>query len=98
MDESQSVASFEWDVMVDFVSRIATYDVAGESYVALWEYASLVAFQQILDFTEIQDDRSGVTDVTTALENDPYNPVGTTETWDAVNRFVIPVVTTHHVL
>ena len=88
MDESGSVSSDEWDVMVDFVSRVATYDVAGESYVALWEFASLVAFDQFLDFTQIEDDRDGVTDVTAALESNNYNSVGTTETWDAVSRFV----------
>ena len=88
MDESGSVSSAEWDVMVEFVSRIATYDLAGQSYVALWEYASLVAFDQFLDFTKIQDDRNGVTAVTTALESNNYNLAGTTETWDAVNRVV----------
>ena len=88
MDESGSVESAEWDVMVEFVSRIATYDLAGQSYVALWEFASLVAFDQFLDFTKIEDDRDGVTTVTTALESNNYNSAGTTETWDAVNRFV----------
>ena len=89
MDESGSVSSDEWDVMVEFVSRIATYDVAGPSYVALWEYASLVAFDQFLDFTEIGTTRDGVDTVTNALDSNGYTPVGTTETWDAVNRFVV---------
>ena len=88
MDESGSVSSDEWDVMVEFVSRIATYDVAGPSYVALWEFASLVAFDQFLEFTEVSMDRSGVTTVTDALDSNNYNAAGTTETWDAVNRFV----------
>jgi len=71
---------------VDFVSRIATYDFAGPSYVSLWEFASLVAFDQFLDFTHLEEDRSGVDTVTTALDTNNYNDVGTTETWDAVNR------------
>merc|ERR1719379_1917888 len=86
MDESGSVSEEEWDVMVEFVSRIATYDVAGASYVALWEFASLVAFNNFQWFTEIADDRSGVTAVTSALASNNYNTAGTTETWDAVNR------------
>lgn len=86
MDESGSVSSSEWDVMVDFVKRIATYDFAGPSYVSLWEFASLVAFDQFLDFTPVDDDRSGITTVTNALDSNSYNAAGTTETWDAVNR------------
>merc|ERR1719273_2904246 len=80
LDESGSVSSSEWDVMVEFVKRIATYDVAGPSYVALWEFASLVAFDQFLDFTEVSLDRSGVTTVTDALDSNSYNAAGTTET------------------
>ena len=87
MDESGSVSSDEWDVMVEFVSRLATYDLANPSYVALWEFASLVAFEQFLDFTEVDSD--GRDTITSALSSNHYNTVGTTETWDAVNRFVI---------
>lgn len=83
MDESGSVDSDEWDVIVTFVDRIATYDVAGASYVSLFEYASLPAFTQFLDWTPIE---SGRDDITTALERNPYNAAGTTYTWDAVNR------------
>merc|ERR1719361_2391413 len=86
MDESGSVSSSEWDVMVDFVKRIATFDVAGPSYVSLWEFASLVAFDHFLDFTKVDNDRSGITTVSDALDANNYNAAGTTETWDAVNR------------
>jgi len=83
MDESGSVDSDEWDVIVTFVDRIATYDVAGPSYVSLFEYASLVAFTQFLDWTPLE---SGRTAISNALTRNPYNSVGTTYTWDAVNR------------
>jgi len=83
MDESGSVDSDEWDVIVTFVDRIATYDVAGASYVSLFEYASLPAFTQFLEWTPLETGRD---DITTALERNPYNTAGTTYTWDAVNR------------
>jgi len=72
-----------WDVIVSFVDRIATYDVAGPSYVSLFEYASLPAFTQFLDWTPIA---TGKDDVTNALERNNYNSAGLTYTWDAVNR------------
>jgi len=83
MDESGSVDSEEWDVIVNFVDRIATYDVAGPSYVSLFEYASLPAFTQFLDWTSITTDRD---DVTSALNRNRYTTPGLTYTWDAVNR------------
>ena len=84
MDESGSVDSAEWDVMTNFVDRIATFDVAGPSYVSLFEYASLPAFKQFLDWTGIE---TGKAAVTSALSTNPYNSAGLTYTWDAVNRF-----------
>jgi len=83
MDESGSVDSDEWDVIVSFVDRIATFDVAGPSYVSLFEYASLPAFKQFLDWTPIE---TGKDTVTNALTRNNYNSAGLTYTWDAVNR------------
>jgi len=83
LDESGSVDSTEWDVILQFVSRIATFDVAGPSYVSLFEYASLVAFTQFQDWTNLAE---GESDILTALERNPYNTAGLTYTWDAVNR------------
>ena len=83
MDESGSVDSDEWDIIVNFVDRIATFDVAGPSYVSLFEYASLPAFQQFLDWTPIE---TGEESVTLALNMNNYNSAGLTFTWDAVNR------------
>jgi len=83
LDESGSVDSTEWDVILQFVSRIATFDVAGPSYVSLFEYASLVAFTQFQDWTNMA---TGEADILKALERNPYNTAGLTYTWDAVNR------------
>merc|ERR1719295_2087918 len=83
MDESGSVDSDEWDIIVNFVDRIATYDVAGPSYVSLFEYASLPAFTQFLDWTPVS---TGSDDITSALTRNNYNSAGLTYTWDAVNR------------
>jgi len=83
LDESGSVDSSEWDVILQFVSRIATFDVAGPSYVSLFEYASLVAFTQFQDWTNLA---AGEADILKALERNPYNTAGLTYTWDAVNR------------
>merc|ERR1712013_492900 len=83
LDGSGSVDSTEWDVILQFVSRIATFDVAGPSYVSLFEYASLVAFTQFQDWTNLAE---GESDILTALERNPYNTAGLTYTWDAVNR------------
>jgi len=83
LDESGSVDSSEWDVILQFVSRIATFDVAGPSYVSLFEYASLVAFTQFQDWTNLA---TGEGDILRALERNPYNTAGLTYTWDAVNR------------
>jgi len=83
MDESGSVDSDEWDIIVSFVDRIATFDVAGASYVSLFEYASLVAFTQFLDWTPVE---SGRDDISNALTRNNYNSAGLTYTWDAVNR------------
>merc|ERR1719295_4972 len=83
MDESGSVDSDEWDIIVNFVDRIATYDVAGPSYVSLFEYASLPAFTQFLDWTPVE---TGKDDISNALTRNNYNSAGLTYTWDAVNR------------
>jgi len=83
LDESGSVDEDEWDVIKQFVSRIATFDVAGPSYVSLFEYASLVAFTQFQDWTNLA---TGEQDIVNALERNPYNVPGLTYTWDAVNR------------
>lgn len=83
LDESGSVDSTEWGVILQFVERIATFDVAGPSYVSLFEYASLVAFTQFLDWTNLA---TGEAAIANALQRNPYNTAGMTYTWDAVNR------------
>jgi len=83
MDESGSVDSGEWDIITEFVDRIATYDVSGASYVSLFEYASLPVFTQFLDWTSIE---TGRTAITNSLDRNPYTTTGKTFTWDAVNR------------
>jgi len=83
MDESGSVDEDEWDIIVNFVDRIATFDVAGASYVSLFEYASLPAFTQFLDWTPVS---TGSDDISSALTRNNYNSAGLTYTWDAVNR------------
>lgn len=83
LDESGSVDQSEWSVILQFVDRIVTFDVANDSYVSLFEYASLVAYSQFLEWTPIA---TGYGDVERALEKNPYNTAGKTYTWDAVNR------------
>jgi len=78
-----AVDEAEWDIITSFVDRIATYDVSGDSYVSLFEYASLVGFQNFLNWTSIGDDAAAVTQ---ALNRNNYNSAGLTYTWDAVNR------------
>ena len=68
---------------MNFVDRIATFDVAAASYVSLFEYASLPAFRQFLDWTPVA---TGSDDITNALTRNSYNTPGLTYTWDAVNR------------
>lgn len=70
-------------MIVSFVDRIATYDVAGPSYVSLFEYASLPGYSQFLDWTDVE---TGKDTITSALENNRYSTAGKTYTWDAVNR------------
>ena len=86
MDKSSSVDVDEWDVLTAFVDRVASFDIAGPSYVSLFEYASLPDFRQFLDWTPIETGKSAVT---SALDTNPYNPAGLTYTWDAVNRFTL---------
>jgi len=83
LDESGSVSIDEWDVILQFVARIASFDVAGPSYVSLFEYASLVAYLQFQEWTNVV---TGYADITRSLEKNPYNEAGKTYTWDAVNR------------
>jgi len=83
MDESGSVSSDEWDVVTEFVARIATYDVAGPSYVALWEFASKPTFQTLLNFTHVSHHRHSVAEL---LRHNQYSDTGLTYTWDATNR------------
>lgn len=83
MDESGSVDEDEWDIITSFVDRIATFDVSGSSYVSLTEYASLVGYDNFLNWTSIADDSAAVTQ---ALSRNNYNAAGLTYTWDAVNR------------
>jgi hypothetical protein len=83
MDESGSVSSAQWDLMKTFVDRIATYDVAGPSFVSVFKYASLPAYTQFLDWTSVETGRD---DITAALDNNGYSDGGLTGTWDAMNR------------
>jgi len=83
LDESGSVSTDEWDVIKTFVDRIATFDVAGPSFVSLFEYASLPAYTQFLGWTSVE---TGAAAISRALGRNPYNTAGLTYTWDAVNR------------
>ena len=84
LDESGSVSRDEWDVIRSFVTRIIEDDVSDDSYVALYEYASLVSFDRFLDFTGPKS--SELSTMTSALVPARYSTTGITETWDAVNR------------
>ncbi len=83
LDESGSISSEEWEIAINFIDRLIQYHLSPPSYVSLWEYASLHAFKQFLDWTPIGYDRSIFTN---ALNNNKYNKAGLTFTWDAVNR------------
>mmetsp|Transcript_6336 Transcript_6336/g.10454 ORF Transcript_6336/g.10454 Transcript_6336/m.10454 type:complete len:524 (+) Transcript_6336:98-1669(+) len=84
LDESGSIDENEWEIVTDFVSTVIDMDLADNSYVALYEYASLAAFQKLLDFTAVPaTDRTSISDV---LRNNRYNSGGQTYTWDAVSR------------
>jgi len=83
LDESGSVSEEEWSVITTFVDRVATYDVAGPSYVSLFEYASLPAYTQFLEWTSLE---TGGAQISRSLGRNPYNEDGLTYTWDAVNR------------
>jgi len=85
LDESGSVDEEEWAVITQFVDRVATFDVAGPSYVSLFEYASLPAFTQFLDWTSLATVAGGA-QISRVLGRNPYNIDGLTYTWDAVNR------------
>merc|ERR1711972_519499 len=50
---------------------------------SLFEYASLVKFEQFQDWTNLACCES---DITNALDRNTYNIPGKTYTWDAVNR------------
>lgn len=73
----------EWDVILQFVARIASFDVAGPSFVSLFEFASLVAYTQFQNWINLE---TGSADIQRSLEKNPYNTAGLTYTWDAVNR------------
>ena len=83
LDESGSINITEWEILIQFVNRIITYDIARTSYVSLFEFASLTAWTQFLDWTHVRNNKQIFTD---SLNNNPYNPVGLTYTWDAVSR------------
>lgn len=73
----------EWDVIKQFVDRIASFDVAGPSYVSLFEYGSLPAYTQFLGWTSVE---TGSAAISRALGRNPYNTAGLTYSWDATNR------------
>jgi len=83
MDDSGSVNEEQWGLMTAFVDRIATFDVAGPSYVSLFEFHSLPGFRQFLDWTPVE---TGKDDISAALNDNSFNQIGLTATWDAVNR------------
>jgi len=70
-------------VIKQFVDRIASFDVAGPSYVSLFEYGSLPAYTQFLGWTSVE---TGSAAISRALGRNPYNTAGLTYTWDATNR------------
>lgn len=84
LDESGSIDSTEWDIITNAVQRIIENDISPESYVSLWEFASLPGFKQFLDWTGPRKDEED--NMIRALTKNKYNPSGQTETWDAVNR------------
>lgn len=86
LDESGSVDEAEWKVITDFVDRIIQYDLSPNSFVSLYEYASLPNFEQFLDWTQVESSPGDRSAFTAALSGNKYNVAGMTETWDAVNR------------
>ena len=62
LDESGSINSGEWGLITQFVERIISFDVSPESYVSLWEFASLPGYKQFLDWTGPKKDEENISD------------------------------------
>ena len=86
MDESGSVSYDDWQQVLQFVERIYTYDISPLSYVALYEYASLAAWTELVSFTGPKSNTLPQMEILNELSTNRWTPAGQTETWDAVNR------------
>ena len=85
LDESGSIDNDEFNELLHFVDNIITYHLSPVSFVSVFEYASLAAFTQLINW-QIIGDSSNRANIVSDVYTNSYNQAGLTFTWDAVSR------------